>query len=112
MIENNKAGCGYLLAHDFSNNKFTLKKEGDAIVVDTPDMSVTINKDGTTKTRIGAQVIKSLPVESKSGDCVRKESLVICHFIKKNFKLIVDLKNDITTFSISGWYYGKTQGRF
>lgn len=84
--------------------------EGDSFIVDTSDMSVTIGKDGKTSTKIGNKVINSLPVESKSGQCVRKDTLVICHFIEKNFKLVVDLKNDVTTFSISGWYYGKTQG--
>ena len=111
LVENKTPGCGYLLAHDFGNNQFTLKKEGEAIVVDTPDMSIAINKNGKTKARIGKQVISTLPVESKSGNCIRKDALVKCYFMSKNFKVVVDLKNDITTLSMSGWYYGKTQGK-
>merc|ERR1719163_319758 len=71
MMDNEKSGCRYLLAHDFSNNHFTVTKEGSDIVISTPDMKVTIRANGKTTTVIGKEKIDSLPVESKSGSCVR-----------------------------------------
>jgi len=110
MMES-KTDCSYLLAHDFMDNQFTIKTEGDNIIVNTPEMDVTIKKNGIVKALVNGEVVKTLPVQSKSGHCIRKDSLIICH-VKSSFKIVVDLENDITTLSVSGWYYGKTQGIF
>ena len=45
--------CSYLLARDFQDKKFTLSKLDNAIIVETPQMTVKIRNDGQTKTTIG-----------------------------------------------------------
>lgn len=112
LNDEGRQGCSYLLAHDFVNNKFTVKTEGSSLVIDTPDMSVTIKKNGNVKAVVGKEVIKTLPVQSKSGHCKRQGNLIVCDFVTDDFKVVVDLKNEITTLSISGWYFGRTQGMF
>lgn len=111
QLMESQSDCSYLLAHDFKDNQFTVKTEGNTIVINSPDMDVTIKKNGIVKTVMEGKVFKTLPVQSKSGHCIRKESLIVCQF-KSSVKIVVDLENDITTLSVSGWYYGKTQGIF
>jgi len=111
MTEQSK-DCSYLLAHDFAENQFTVKKEGQSIVVETPEMTVSIKNNGEIKATVGKEVIKTLPVESRSGNCVRKENTIVCNFVNNNFKLVVDLDNEVTTLSVSGWYFGRTRGIF
>ena len=109
MTEQSK-DCSYLLAHDFAENQFTVKKEGQSIVVETPEMTVSIKNNGNIRAIVGKEVIKTLPVESKTGNCVRKDNSIICNFVNNNFKLVVDLDNEVTTLSVSGWYFGRTRG--
>ena len=103
--------CSYLLAHDFAENQFTVKKEGQSIVVETPEMTVSIKNNGNIRAIVGKEVIKTLPVESKTGNCVRKDNTIVCNFVSNNFKLVVDLENKMSTLSVSGWYFGRTRGK-
>jgi len=102
--------CSYLLAHDFAENQFTVKKEGQSIVIETPEMTVSIKKNGQIRATVGNEVTKTLPVESSTGHCIRKDNKIICNL--ENLKVVVDLENEITTLSVSGWYFGRTRGIF
>merc|ERR1712142_1215696 len=104
------SACSYLLARDFQDKKFTLSKLDNAIIVDTPQMSVKIRNDGQTKTPIGNSMKFGLPVESGKSSCVRLDNLVMCHFQEQGLKVTVDLKNFFTSISVSGWYKGRSQG--
>ena len=74
-------------------------------------MQISIKSNGKVRAIVGKEVYKTLPVESKSGHCVRKSNTIACSFIDNNFKLVVDLDNGITTLSVSGWYFGRTRGK-
>jgi hypothetical protein len=102
--------CSYLLARDFQDKKFTLSKLDNAIIVETPQMTVKIRNDGQTKTTIGNSMKFGLPVESGKSTCVRMDNLILCHFKEQGLKITVDLKNFFITISVSGWYKGKSQG--
>jgi len=105
-----KPGCQYLLAHDFADDKFTLMKGKDSIVITTPEMTIEIKDNGITKATIGKKVITSLPVESSSGECKRKSHRITCHFHEQKIKVSVNLRNSFTKISMSGWHFGKSQG--
>lgn len=102
--------CSYLLARDFQDKKFTISKLDNALIVNTQDMTVKIRQDGNTKTTINGKNSFSLPVESGASKCVRVDNLILCNFEKEGLKVTVDLKNDFTTISISGWHKGKSHG--
>merc|ERR1712142_1112661 len=102
--------CSYLLARDFQDKKFTLSKLDNAIIVETPQMTVKIRNDGQTKTTVGNGMRFGLPVESGKSSCVRIDNLIMCDFVEQGLKVTVDLKNFFTSISVSGWYKGKSQG--
>jgi len=110
FVDAPKSGCSYLLARDFQDKKFTLRKVDGAIVAETPDMTIKIRDDGRVKATKGNEVSFSLPVESGSSACVRVDNLILCHFKEQQVKITVDLKNFFTIISVSGWYQGKSQG--
>lgn len=112
FLTNKNADCQYLLAHDFADDKFSLISQKDAILIKTQEMEVKIKSNGKIRATIARKNIFSLPVESKSGKCMRKQSIVICHFVEEKFKVVVDLKYFVTTVSMSGWHYGKSRGKF
>jgi len=105
-----KPGCSYLLAHDFADDKFSLMKQKDGIVIATPEMTIEIKDDGKTKTTIGKKVIASLPVDSSTGECKRKSHRITCHFHEQKIKVSVNLRYSFTKISMSGWHFGKSQG--
>merc|ERR1711962_949079 len=102
--------CSYLLARHFQDKKFTLSKLDNAIIVETPQMTVKIRNDGQTKTTIGNGMRFGLPVESGKSTCLRVDNLIMCHFQEQGLKVTVDLKNFFTSISVSGWYKGRSQG--
>lgn len=103
--------CQYVLTHDFAYGTFTVTKGDDFLKIKTKDMKVVIYNNGKTITTLpNNQVEESLPVEFKDSKCVRKQNLVFCHFAAEGFKVVKDLKNDITTFSVSQWHHGKLLG--
>lgn len=108
--KNSPSPCSYLLARDFQDKKFTLSKLDNAIIVETPQMTVKIRDDGQTKTTIGNGMRFGLPVESGKSTCIRTNNLIMCHFVEQGLKITVDLKNFFTSISVSGWYKGKSQG--
>ena len=83
-------------------------QEGQSILIETPEMTVSIKKNGQIRATVGNEIIKTLPVESETGHCIRKENKIVCNF--ENLKVVVDLENEITTLSVSGWYFGRTRG--
>nr|XP_012555900.2 uncharacterized protein LOC100199505 [Hydra vulgaris] len=110
FIDYNQRDCTYLLARDFVHGKFSIMRQSDTTIVNTPDMSIKIKNDGKTQATIGNKTINSLPVESESSKCVRLYDVIRCEFIEQGIFVSVDLINFVTTIQLSSWHFGKTQG--
>lgn len=110
FIDYKQPECTYVLARDFTDGKFTIMSQKNTIIVKTPGMTVKISGDGTTKTLIGSEETKSLPVKSESGVCMRYGDFIKCYFMQQKFKVTVDLKHFAAVIGLSGWHHGKTQG--
>ncbi|XP_065673744.1 uncharacterized protein LOC100199505 isoform X2 [Hydra vulgaris] len=110
FIDYNQRDCTYLLARDFVHGKFSIMRQSDTTIINTPDMSIKIKNDGKTQATIGNKTINSLPVESESSKCVRLYDVIRCEFIEQGIFVSVDLINFVTTIQLSSWHFGKTQG--
>jgi hypothetical protein len=110
MIDYKAPDCSYVLAHDFTDGKFTILRQESKIVVKTPGMTVKIGADGKTKTVIDGKMTESLPVKSDSGVCMRYGDFIKCYFMQQKFKVTVDLKHFAAVIGLSGWHHGKSQG--
>lgn len=112
-----KSSCTYLLARDFHNGKFTILSQENTIITETPELKVTIHKNGhvegtikTTKAGITrSRRVNGLPIETEDGGCKRWMNYIKCTF-KQGVTIKCDVDHFLCTVELSGWHYGKSQG--
>lgn len=106
--------CSYLLAKDFVNNEFALILDYDPVkqsrsivlLVDDETISVDLVQDSIT---ISSNESVVLPVDLKCA-YVYYEFGVVSIIGKRGFTLECNLKHDICTLFLEGWFFGKTAG--
>jgi len=103
--------CEYILLNDFLTRDFTVTRSMTSLKIKTRKMTVQIKDNGKVLTSVpGQKIIKGLPMEIESAKCLRMQNVIVCHFKEQQMKVKIDLKNVVTTISVSGWHQGKLQG--
>ncbi|XP_075219817.1 apolipoprotein lipid transfer particle isoform X2 [Lycorma delicatula] len=106
--------CSYLLARDFVDDAFSLvlyyEPSGNfhtlVMVIGHETVSIDLSQDSVSLTSNSTVI---LPVDI-SGASIYYEAGVISVIGKKGFVLECNLKHDICTLFLEGWYFGKTAG--
>ncbi|XP_046620371.1 uncharacterized protein LOC124305239 [Neodiprion virginianus] len=114
--------CTYLLAHDFVHNQFSvlIKYSVDEldtshqIIVVTGGNAIQLDVFKNSVRLLDSQLEYQLPAEIGNGQAYvyQEASIVIVESRKKLFRLECNMKFDLCTLELSGWYYGKTAGLF
>lgn len=112
MAEIPSPSCEYILLNDFLTRDFTVTRSMTSLKIKTRKLTVQIKDNGKVLTSVpGQKIIKGLPVEIESAKCLRMQNIIVCHFKEQQMKVKIDLKNVVTTISVSGWHQGKLQGK-
>ncbi|XP_069692884.1 uncharacterized protein Apoltp isoform X2 [Periplaneta americana] len=113
-----QGSCTYLLAHDFVDSNFSLVIMYDpnnkanthelALIVDKQVVQVNVFEDSVKIQREG---VRQLP--TAIGDAyIYQEAQILTVESSRGFCMKCNLKFDVCTFTLSGWYFGKTAGVF
>ncbi|XP_015173164.1 PREDICTED: uncharacterized protein LOC107064693 [Polistes dominula] len=117
--------CTYLLAHDFVKNTFAIlikyNQESDKLThsiivligkneieIDIFNNVVRLNSNASLESKSNLP----LPIELDNGTTYvyQQENIVTIERKKDQLRLECNLKFDLCTLELSGWYYGKTAG--
>lgn len=111
--------CTFLLARDFENGNFTVMAKYDkpdnsgkirkSILINVNNQLIEINPEHST-VKLNESPAE-LPLKLKGVTVLRTSSAIVVDY-KRGLTLECQLEHDICTLSMSGWYYGKTQGLF
>eukprot|EP00794_Sanderia_malayensis_P008123 gene8123-8993_t len=112
-----KKQCTYLLARDFHSGNLTVMSQQESIIVQTPDIEVSIHQDGSVVSTVKVsrsgelykKIVTGLPVESQTSSCIRMRNSIRCEF-EQGLKLYCNVKHFLCSIELSSKLYGKTQG--
>lgn len=104
--------CSFLLARDFVNEEFSLVLKYDShghhtVVLLFDEHTVEIDLENDVLEIENS--IRQLPADL-NGTYVYHEFGMVTVVSKRGFTLDCNLKFDVCTFTVSGWYFGKTAG--
>ncbi|KAI4492782.1 hypothetical protein M0804_002573 [Polistes exclamans] len=117
--------CTYLLAHDFVKNTFAIlikyNQESDklthriVVLIGKNEIEIDIFNDVVRLNSNASLESKSnlpLPIELDNGTTFvyQQENIVTIERKRDQLRLECNLKFDLCTVELSGWYYGKTAG--
>ncbi|XP_014209253.1 apolipophorins [Copidosoma floridanum] len=115
--------CTYLLAKDFIDDRFSVLISYNKSFKTTPSYKLIVffENSGLQMDSFSGDVQllrknenQQLPIELNNGTVYvyQKENLIIIEQKNQQIRLECNLKYDLCTFELSGWYYGKTAGLF
>jgi len=113
-----QGSCSYLLAHDFVDKNFSLvitysskdklNTHELALIVGKHVVRVNVFEDSVM---VQKQGIRQLPIELED-TYIYQEAHILIIESARGFSMQCNLKFDVCTFSLSGWYFGRTAGVF